>query len=152
MAPYLTEKWPSVWCFSLGIGMHIYSHCEWLMGDGKTWDIASAEWMLSSFLRLRSRNAGLIGVVTISILNVNSATISDMGGLRSAWGWRQRNATWNACITSFSTNPFSWSFGSTSSNVFELSWSFHAYHEDLYMGLIIWSLNGYIKMVYLKKR
>lgn len=100
---------------------NISSIYQWLGKD------ASKEWLSSSFLRLRSRKAGLIGVVTISILNVNNATISDMGGLKCAWGWRHKRATWVVCITSFSTNPSSLSFGSTRSNKLDFSYSFHAY-------------------------
>jgi len=97
------------------------------MGDVKSWDNASKPWFSSSFVGLLSRKAGLIGVVTNSILNVNNATISDMGGLKCASGWRHKKATWIACITSFSTNPCSRSTGSTMSNIRAFSYNFHAY-------------------------
>jgi len=56
------------------------------MGDVKPSDNPLKQWFSSSFPGLRSRKAGLIGVVTISILKVNNATISDMGGLNCGSG------------------------------------------------------------------
>lgn len=82
MAPYLTEKLDQ---WSSDIGAFGRDTDSLLNGVEKVSDMASQELISSScFLRLRSRKAGLIGVETISILNVNNATISDMAGLKSA--------------------------------------------------------------------
>lgn len=51
-------------------------------GDGKASEMISQEWL--SFLGLRSKKAGLMGLSTISTLHVNMATISDIGGLKLA--------------------------------------------------------------------
>lgn len=50
--------------------------------DGKASEMVSQERL--SFLGLRSKKAGLMGLSTISTLHVNMATISDIGGLRLA--------------------------------------------------------------------
>lgn len=100
----------------------------WSMGEGKTSDIVSHE-MFSSFFRLLSKKAGFIGSVSVIwTLHVNIATMSDMGGLRFAWGWRHKNATLIACITSFPSNPSSCSFGSSRSVTSDLSYNFHAWN------------------------
>lgn len=62
-------------------------------GDGKTSDIVSHDSFSLLFLRFRSKKAGLTGVPAISTLHVSIATISDIGGLKFAWGWRHKKAT-----------------------------------------------------------
>lgn len=98
----------------------------WSRGEGKTSVIVSHE-RFSSLVRLLSMKTGFIGVPVIWTLHVNIATMSDIGGLRFAWGWRHKNATLIACITSFSSNPSCRSFGSSRSVTFDLSYNFHAW-------------------------
>jgi hypothetical protein len=98
----------------------------WSRGEGKTSVIVSHE-RFSSLVRLLSKKVGFIGVPVIWTLHVNIATMSDMGGLRFAWGWRHKNATLIACITSFSSNPSCRSFGSSRSVTLDLSYNFHAW-------------------------
>lgn len=95
-------------------------------GDGKASVIVSHE-MFWSFVCILSKKAGFIGVPVISTLHVNIATTSDIGGLKFAWGWRHKKATWIVCKTSLSTYPSSFIFGSIRSITFAVSNNFHAY-------------------------
>lgn len=83
----------------------------------------------SSFTRHPpSKKSGFIGALTILLFQVKIATISDMGGLTFAWGWRHNKATLIVCITSFSTKPPFLILGSMRSTIFDLAYNFHAYY------------------------
>lgn len=61
-------------------------------GEEKVLVFASQDRFLTS-RRLRSENAGFVGILTISALHVNMATISDIGGLKLGYCCMHNKAT-----------------------------------------------------------
>lgn len=73
----------------LGIGEKVELLCG---GEERTSDRDSND-RLMSIGCFRSKKAGFRGMSMGSILQVNMATISDIGGLKLGFGWRHKKAT-----------------------------------------------------------